>query len=104
MSNSKRSIPKVITTVEDVADFARYLALDLHINFHPDNPFSDYLDDAALVLRLDNLMKQCFNICEREGVDIYGVMGWPDEKPYDKIGQTEGVNPNYTRDCIVMKS
>ncbi len=33
-----------ITTIEDVKAFAKYLTNDLHLNFHPDDDFSFYVN------------------------------------------------------------
>lgn len=33
-----------ITSIEDVKAFAQYLANDLHLNFHPDDDFSFYVN------------------------------------------------------------
>ena len=77
-----------IQTVEDVAEFARYLAMNLHLNFHPDDSFEGCLEDPAFAAQLDNAMTDCFAVCQRTGYDIYGVMGWPDELPYDRTDAT----------------
>ena len=69
-----------INTVEDVKIFFNEL-LEEGLNFHPDDPFSDYIhagsgeqfysDQEALVR--DNLLDQAFEVCEKEGADIYEV-------------------------------
>lgn len=82
---SYKNLPTSIQTVDEVADFARYLSGELRLSFHPDDPFVDYLNDKELAGKLDSLMDQCFEVCEAANIDIYGVMGSPDEKPYDKI-------------------
>ena len=72
-----------ITSIEDVKAFAHYLANDLHLNFHPDDDFSSYInyeknesvftpEEAA---KYNALMNECFDVCERAGIDIYEVMG-----------------------------
>lgn len=74
-----------IHAVDEVAGFARFLSGELHLSFHPDDPFVDYLEDKELAEKLDILIDQCFEVCEAANISIYGVMGWPDKKPYDII-------------------
>lgn len=63
--------------------FAKYLTNDLHLNFHPDDDFSFYVnyetkestfspEEAA---KYNALMNECFDVCEKVGVDIYEIMG-----------------------------
>lgn len=70
-----------ILTIEDVKLFAKQL-LDEGLSFHPDDDFNDYVnyssqqpsynvEDADL---RNKLMNQCFEICEKEEVDIYEIM------------------------------
>ncbi len=76
-------LPKNITTLQDVKDFANYLVNTEHVNFNVDEDFRSYInyktreatytEDEAM--KRNNLMEQCFNVCERDGVDIYEVMG-----------------------------
>ena len=72
-----------ITTIEEVKAFAKYLTNGLHLNFHPDDDFSFYvnyetkdptfsLEEAA---KYNALMNECFDVCEKENVDVYEVMG-----------------------------
>ncbi len=72
-----------ITTIEDVKAFANHLANDLHLNFHPDDDFSFYVnyetkeptfspEEAA---KYNALMNECFDVCERANVDVYDIMG-----------------------------
>ena len=77
------NLPKNITTIQDVKDFANYLVNIEHLNFNSDEDFRNYISyethkptysDAEAVKR-NNLMEQCFRVCECEGVDIYEVMG-----------------------------
>lgn len=72
------NMPTQILTVEDVADFSRYLVNDLNLVYHPDDPFTGVLDNPELEAKLDALMDQSFDVCEANGADIYAVMGWPD--------------------------
>lgn len=70
-----------ILTIEDVKQFAKQLIAE-GLSFHPDDDFNNYInfktnersyniEEANL---RNNLMNQCFEICENEGVDIYEVM------------------------------
>ncbi len=63
--------------------FAKYLTNDLHLNFHPDDDFSFYVnyetkestfspEEAA---KYNALMNECFDVCEKASVDVYEVMG-----------------------------
>jgi hypothetical protein len=67
-----------IKSIEDVKTFFRQLLAE-DLNFHPDTPFEDYIngetrqdtytpEEAAL---RNELLNQCFDVCEREGDDIY---------------------------------
>ena len=70
-----------IETNEDVRAFAKQLIAE-GISFHPDDDFNDYVNfkenkptytKEEADLRND-LMNMCFDVCEKEGVDIYDVM------------------------------
>ena len=103
--SNRETNPKLIeiNTVDDVANFAKTLVFDFHFNFNPDTPFGELTDDPVLASVLDKLMDRCFEVCEAEDVSIYGVMGWPDEKPYANA-KGEGGPENKTVDCIVYQS
>ena len=75
-TSSSLSIPESISNIAEVKDFAKLLREGLSINFHPDDPFIDFLNDKALAARLDTLMDQCFEVCDAAGADIYEVMGY----------------------------
>lgn len=72
-----------IATVRDIECFAKYLVEEFSLNFHPDEPFEEYIniDTKAPTFSkeeceiADGLMKECFAICEKEGLDIYDMMG-----------------------------
>lgn len=62
--------------------FAQYLANDLHLNFHPDDDFSFYVnyetkeptfspEEAA---KYNALMNECFDVCEKANVMF--MMSW----------------------------
>ena len=65
-----------ITTIEDVKAFAKYLTNDLHLNFHPDDDFSFYVnyetkeptfspEEAA---KYNALMNECFDTRVRDKI------------------------------------
>lgn len=71
-----------INSIDDVTAFASYLINDLGINMHPDNDFAEYIcyetrertfteEEAAIGNRL---MDECFEVCEKNGVDIYELL------------------------------
>ncbi len=70
-----------IQTSEDVKAFAKQLIME-GVSFHPDDDFNDYVnfkedtpcyskDEADL---RNELMNNCFDVCENEGIDIYELM------------------------------
>ena len=70
-----------ILTLEDVKQFAKELTSE-GLSFHPDDDFHEYInletkapsyskEDADL---RNKLMDECFEVCEKEGVDIYAIM------------------------------
>ena len=70
-----------INTTEDVKQFAKDLKSEGCI-FHCDDDFTDYINletkeksftEEEADLRND-LMSQCFLVCEKEGLDIYEIM------------------------------
>lgn len=73
-------ITKIIT-IQDVKDFAKQLTAE-GVSFHPDDDFKEYInfssnepiysiEDAEL---RNNLMNDCFEVCEKAGADIYEIM------------------------------
>ncbi len=68
-----------ISTVEEVTLFFHHIVFDRHIEFHPDDDFSEYVgnDFASEEVELYNrLMQESFTVCEgMEDPDIYD-MGW----------------------------
>jgi hypothetical protein len=70
-----------IQTIDDVKSFARQIIAE-GTSFHPDDDFNDYVnfdDKKPCYSKQDAdfrnaLMNNCFNICEKEGKDIYDVM------------------------------
>lgn len=74
----------MLTSVQNLSDverFARELLADGTI-FHPDDDFSEYVtpgtDKTAFSKeeadRQNQLMDQCFDVCTKEGIDIYDFM------------------------------
>ena len=56
-----------------------------NLSFHPDDDFSNYINletqdplySDEEVLLLNKQMGKCFDICVRNGTDIYELMGQP---------------------------
>ena len=70
-----------IASVNDVEAFAKQLIAE-GVSFHPDDDFNDYVyfkenkpcytkEEAE---ERNNLMQQCLEVCEKNGVDIYSLM------------------------------
>ena len=76
---------KEINTIEDVKLFAYQLVNEENLSFHPDDDFEDYINletkeplySAEECKQLNQLMSNCFSICQQEEVDIYELMGEP---------------------------
>lgn len=70
-----------IATVKDVKAFAKQL-IDEGVSFHPDDDFNDYVffkENKPCYTKekadfRNELMQQCFDVCDRDGEDIYAVM------------------------------
>ena len=70
-----------IQTSEDVKAFAKQLIAE-GVSFHPDDDFNDYVnfkENKLCYLKEEadlrnELMNNCFEVCEKEGVDIYDIM------------------------------
>lgn len=68
-------------TTEDVKIFAKQLMSE-DFNFHPDDDFNDYINIWDLTPTYNKeeagfrnvLLGRCFEICNKEGVDIYDFM------------------------------
>ncbi len=68
-----------IKSLNDVEAFFKLLLETESLNFHPDERFENYVQNNTnkptytpeeAELR-NKLMQDCFNVCEREGTDIY---------------------------------
>lgn len=74
-----------IVTIEDVKLFAYQLVNEEYLSFHPDDDFADYINletkeplyTTEECKQLNQLMSNCFSICQQEEVDIYKLMGEP---------------------------
>ena len=72
-----------ISTLSDVEMFAALIKDELGLGFHPDDPFEDYINIetgeqtySAEDARLRNeLIEQAFDVCDKQGKDIYETMG-----------------------------
>ena len=70
-----------VRAVNDVKAFFHHLVYERKVNFHPDNDFADYISEedksptfSADEINLYNrLMKESFDVCENEKVDIYEI-------------------------------
>lgn len=66
---------------KDVKKFFLYLLNVKGLNFHPDTPFTDYINNNTKTtfftreeaLRLEVMMGKAFLICEFDGADIYEI-------------------------------
>ncbi len=85
---------KIFSSAE-VHDFFYALMYELDLNFHPDTNFDDYIKGNSSdqlfsqeqCLILNGILGDCFEVCEKEGSDIYEI-GL-------KIAQElMGINPN----------
>lgn len=75
------NIDSHIKSVEDVNTFFHHIVSERKVNFHPDDMFEDYvscegsintftLDECAVY---NQFMDESFDICKKEGVDIYSI-------------------------------
>lgn len=73
---------KEINTIEDVKLFASQLVYEEGLSFHPDDDFEDYFNletkeslySAEECKQLNQLMSNCFLICQQKEVDINELM------------------------------
>ena len=72
---------KAINTISDVEQFAKHLVQVEKLSFHPDDDFKDYVTNSnqpfyttqEAELR-NKLIDDCFEVCEREKVNVYGIV------------------------------
>ena len=70
-----------IATIDDVKEFFHHLVSERNLNFHPDDRFEDYVssDDGEASFSQEEcavynrLMDESFDVCEKNGVDIYAI-------------------------------
>lgn len=70
-----------IETIEDVKEFFETLHNKYELAFHPDDLFEDYVNIATgeptftkeESTYLNEVMEKCFEVCNRESVEIYLV-------------------------------
>ncbi len=69
-----------ITSKEDVLKFFQFLHNDCNVSFHPDDLFTDYVDEMMEpffsedeATKLQEIMDKCFDYCEQNGCDIYEI-------------------------------
>jgi hypothetical protein len=70
-----------IRTIEDVEQFFEYLVKTLHLNFHPDTDFSEYINigngnntfSPQEAKKLNAAMTQCVKLCKTAKKDIYEI-------------------------------
>ncbi len=70
-----------IRTTKDVEAFAKQLIAE-GVSFHPDDDFNDYVffkDNKPCYSKKEaeirnRLMNRCFEVCDKEGADIYSIM------------------------------
>lgn len=71
----------IIKSTKDVENFFSHLLEKESLNFHPDEDFKHYFHVETKVPSYsteeseirNKLMKDCFEVCEKEGVDIYSI-------------------------------
>ena len=71
-----------INNIDDIKEFARQLVKE-GVSFHPDDDFEDYVNwktnepvySPEEVAFRNDLMRQCFEVCEGAGEDVYAIMG-----------------------------
>ncbi len=70
-----------IVTLDDVKAFAKHLVQIDNVSFHPDDDFKDYVTSdnqqcysEEEALQRNQLMDDCFAVCESLNIDIYEIM------------------------------
>jgi hypothetical protein len=70
-----------IHTLSDIETFFIYLIQEESLNFHPDEDFKNYINIHTHLPSYspeeadirNELLDTCFEICEKEGADIYAI-------------------------------
>ena len=61
-----------LLSVSDISAFFKYIIEERNIMFHPDDQFeADERITSEEALLWNRLMDEAFDICDKEGVDIY---------------------------------
>lgn len=71
-----------ILSVKDVEAFFHHIVFERNVNFHSDDMFEDYVSCEGGINTFtlgectvyNRLMDESFAICEKEGIDIYGIV------------------------------
>ena len=92
-----------IKTVTDVRKFFHHLVFDRKVNFHPDDDFSEYVSidgktptfNANEVKQYNRLMKQAFDVCEKNGKDIYEIAMDEFNKTFKRSKGMNGLPKDY---------
>lgn len=70
-----------INTIEDVKAFAQHLVEVEKISFHPDDDFTDYLNEnkepfytSEEATWRNKMMERCFEVCNENDVEIYEIL------------------------------
>ena len=70
-----------ITCLAEVVYFFEHLLYDRKLSFHPDDDFANYVSDATgeatftpqEVIIYNRLMEESFDVCDKEGIEIYTI-------------------------------
>jgi hypothetical protein len=70
-----------IETVADVKEMIKLIYTNLNLNFHPDTPFEDYINQRTglpvFTLHqaelMNNIVEKAFDICQSASVDLYEI-------------------------------
>ena len=74
-------VPFTIKETFDVAKFFMWIIFDKNVSFHPDDSFAEYVNTETgeptftdqEAEYYDGVMRDCFNVCEKNGCDIYAI-------------------------------
>lgn len=101
---------KHINNVDDVKNFINDVYSILHLNFHPDTPFNDYINldtdqptfNVSESNALDNILDQCFLYCEKNNLDIYEI-GLEIQNKYSIIKNEKKIMKNFNHYLKLVK-
>jgi len=91
-----------IKSVADVEAFFKYLHNTEKLVFHPDDEFYGNMSDHITkkqAINLDRYMLDCFDVCEKEKKDIYGIAANPmflasNDKTFKNLSVEISAEPN----------